>query len=281
MCAESRKLSQNLNVAYCDVPIAWSCLSVSVTPVVSRLSIICLEEPLPLARKVCCKSVIAWSVSWTRLRSPAWFPWQPCSAACLEASDEQWHQHTHYVAVRSYRRQPSPNSLLILAMNAMRIYMSPSRIVTSPARDSGLLHSICCALRYMAKSPVTRKWGCPSFSATSTNFSKVVYIVEMYVGGACMKGRYLIVVTVLPDVMALKPFHAGMVCVTLLANHAIPSLCYDGLVYWQQGGSGHGRWFWNLLWLGMPFWHRTIMLWHIARTRRSGTSASLVVVTFW
>ena len=123
-----------------------------------------------------------------------------------------------YVAVRSYRRSPSPNSLPILAMNAMRICTPPSRIVTSPARDSGLLHSICCALRYMAKSPVTRKWGYPSFSATATNFIKVVYMVERSVGGACKKGRYLIVVTVLSDVMALKPLHSGMVCATLLAK---------------------------------------------------------------
>ena len=74
----------------------------------------------------------------------------------------------------------------------------------------------------MAKSAVTRMWGCPSFSATDTNFSKVVYMVERSVGGACMKGRYLIVATgtVLSDVMALKPLHAGMVCVPLLANLA-------------------------------------------------------------
>ena len=30
-----------------------------------------------------------------------------------------------------------------------------------------------------------------------------------------------------------------------------PCLCYDTLVYFQQGGSEHERWFWHLLWLGM------------------------------
>ena len=50
MCAESMKLSQNLNVADWDLPIALNCLSASVTPDVSRLSMICLEESLSLAR---------------------------------------------------------------------------------------------------------------------------------------------------------------------------------------------------------------------------------------
>ena len=47
-------------------------------------------------------------------------------------------------------------------------------------------------------------------------------MVERSVGGACMKGRYLIVAigTVLSDIIALKPLHAGMVCVPLLVNLA-------------------------------------------------------------
>lgn len=45
-------------------------------------------------------------------------------------------------------------------------------------------------------------------------------MVDRSVGGACMKGRYLMVATgvSVEVVTALKPLHAGMVFVSLLAN---------------------------------------------------------------
>ena len=68
-----------------------------------------------------------------------------------------------------------------------------------------------------------------SFSAKTTNFSKVLYMVERSVGGACIKGRYLAVVTgtVLSDVMALKPLHAGWCVLPFLQTlpAPTPSLC--------------------------------------------------------